>query len=94
MSYLHTLKQLYDKHTGTVTLYGPCYITGKEHCVTVPFEGFRRWCDGELIQNALPLTSREDREFLISGISPEGWQQMFGGNDVPDLDQSVGGNDK
>jgi len=29
------------------------------------------------IQDAFPLMSKEDREFLISGITPEEWNKVF-----------------
>lgn len=57
---------------------GPCTVTGKWHYVQVPIEGYNRWKSGELIQKALPEVSKEDREFLISGCSPAGWQQLWG----------------
>ena len=31
----------------------------------------------ELIQNVVPHLSLEDREFLISGITPEEWEELF-----------------
>jgi hypothetical protein len=31
----------------------------------------------ELIQNVVPHLSIEDREFLISGITPEEWKELF-----------------
>lgn len=36
------------------------------------------WQSGELIQDALSFLHREDREFLISGITPERWMEIFG----------------
>lgn len=36
-------------------------------------EQYDRWKGGELIQVAMPELSPEDREFLISGMSPDGW---------------------
>ena len=64
---------------GTVTLSGPCIVTKKEYSVTVPEVGYRQWATGNaLIQEALPDVSKDDREFLISGTSPEGWTLMFG----------------
>ena len=32
---------------------------------------------GELIQNIVPSLSKELREFLMSGITPEEWNEMF-----------------
>lgn len=31
----------------------------------------------ELIQNIVPHLSPEDREFLMTGITPEEWKEMF-----------------
>ena len=36
------------------------------------------WQNGAYIQDAMPNVSAEDREFLISGITPEEWQATFG----------------
>jgi hypothetical protein len=57
-----------------------------EHGITLP-EGtsaeyirlcFRAWNAGVLIQSAFPWMKPEDREFLISGIRPSEWEDMFG----------------
>jgi hypothetical protein len=55
-----------------------CVFTGKEYEVIVPTDGLDRWLCGALIQEAMPTVNAEDREFLISGISPEGWNSTFG----------------
>lgn len=62
----------------TITIEKKCVFTGKMYKVVVPIEGYSKWRKGMLIQDALPELSAEDREFLISGISPEGWEQAFG----------------
>jgi hypothetical protein len=36
------------------------------------------WIGGELIQNAMPNLSVEEREFLITGTTPEEWKAIFG----------------
>jgi len=38
---------------------------------------FRIKHEKELIQNVVPHLSIEDREFLISGITPEEWKELF-----------------
>ena len=35
------------------------------------------WLAGELIQNALPQLTAPEREFLMSGMTDEDWDQMF-----------------
>jgi len=37
------------------------------------------WEEGELIQNAMPQLSADDREFVKTGITGEEWDQLFGG---------------
>jgi hypothetical protein len=42
------------------------------------------WEDsGELIQNAMPNLTDNEREFLMTGITPEEWDDMFGPEDPP-----------
>lgn len=42
-------------------------------------EGIDKWCSGELIQNAFPTLSADDREFIKTGITPEEWDDLFSG---------------
>jgi len=36
------------------------------------------WENGELIQKAMPNLSPDDREFIMTGITPEEWNDTFG----------------
>lgn len=36
------------------------------------------WHEGEMIQVAMPHLSPDDREFLMTGITPEEWDDTFG----------------
>ena len=36
------------------------------------------WQGGELIQNAMPNVSADEREFIKTGITPEEWENTFG----------------
>lgn len=37
------------------------------------------WMDGDgHIQNIMPLVPAEDREFLMTGLTPEDWLAIFG----------------
>jgi hypothetical protein len=65
-----------DRPDGYTEVTGYCTMNGSFFSVTVPTSGLDAWLKGELIQHAMPLVAREDREFLISGVSPSGWQQM------------------
>ena len=46
--------------------------------IDVTPEQLREWREGALIQNAMPHLSDDDREFLISGITPEEWDEHWG----------------
>lgn len=62
---------------GTITFTGVCVKTGKPYSVTVLQSQLKEYLDGKSIQKAFPNTSADDREFMISGYSPEGWNQLF-----------------
>ena len=56
--------------------------TGIEHTMDLdilPWE-YARWQRGELgyVQDAFPQLNAEEREFLISGTTPEEWDDLFG----------------
>ena len=55
-------------------------LTGIPHTrnITVTEAQLDAWRNGELIQRAMPNLSADDREFLITGITPEEWEAAFG----------------
>jgi len=66
--------------SNTVTVSGNCVFTGKPYAVRdIPKEQWEAFQNGKLAQNAFVGMNADDREFLISGISPEGWEGTFGG---------------
>lgn len=40
-------------------------------------QDFKKFLNGELIQVALPYLTAEEREFILTGITPEEWEQAF-----------------
>lgn len=44
-------------------------------------EDLQAWKDGALIQDALPYLSAEQREFLMTGITPEEWANTLPSED-------------
>lgn len=42
------------------------------------------WMNGELIQNAMPQLTDDQREFILTGITPEEWNKIF----PPDEDEA------
>ncbi len=55
-------------------------LTGRTHTREIPVttEQIILWTNGTYIQEAMPNVSPDDREFLISGITPEEWKAAFG----------------
>ncbi len=41
-------------------------------------ERYARWKKGELIQNAFPMLNADQREFIMTGVTPEEWKKYFG----------------
>jgi hypothetical protein len=59
-------------------------ISGRLVARTIPVtpEQLAAWQAGALIQEAMPQLSPEDREFILSGISPEEFAATFGEDEV------------
>ena len=45
--------------------------------IDVEPEQITAWQNGVLIQDAMPKLSPSDREFIMTGTTPEDWNQMF-----------------
>ena len=39
--------------------------------------GLEKWHKGVLIQNAFPMLSADEREFIMTGITPSEWNAAF-----------------
>ena len=55
-------------------------ISGKEHEqeIDVTELQLELWKQGELIQNAMPNLTPDEREFIKTGITKEEWDQSMG----------------
>ena len=55
-------------------------LTGKVHALEldVTQDQLRSWHSGELIQDAMPQLTEDEREFVMNGITPEEWTAIFG----------------
>lgn len=61
-----------------MTLFIYCSFCHTIHSIDVPIEGYERWREGELIQNAMPELDFYEREALISGLCFECQKKIFG----------------
>lgn len=67
-----------EKGIVTYTFTGPCVVTGREQSVTVKAPDLFKYRQGGYVQDCFPYLENWQREFLISGISDEGWKIIFG----------------
>ena len=77
--YIHTGCTYTQNHDeGTYTFTGPCRVTGEPYTVTIPGAELFDLNQGLHIQDALRSLNADQREFVISGTSPKGWEKLFG----------------
>ena len=59
-------------------------LSGKIRTLDLPItiDQILAWNGGKLIQDAFPHLDSNQREFLMTGISPEEWDKAFGIEDV------------
>jgi len=59
-------------------------LTGKSNIMQIPMthEQFNmcydKWRSGALIQSAFPALTADQRDFIMTGITPEEWTATFG----------------
>jgi hypothetical protein len=56
-----------------------CPLSGetKRQDILVTQEQLDAWRSGALIQNAMPNLSADEREFIMTGITPDVWEELF-----------------
>lgn len=57
-------------------------VSGIEHTMDLDIteDQINRWRSGEPIQRAFPNLSPSQREFLMTGITDDEWESVFGPN--------------
>ena len=60
-----------------ITKFSPHSMKDHTREIDVTQSQLDRWQAGELIQNVMPHLSPDDREFLMTGLTPEDWDEMF-----------------
>ena len=61
----------------TITRTSPFTGKTKELTVNIDIDDYERYLDGELVQNAFPYLTADEREFILSGIYPGEWELNF-----------------
>jgi len=56
-----------------------CMLTGDTNTMDIPVtqDQLDDWTNGMLIQEAMPNLTAEDREFIMTGTTPEVWTKNF-----------------
>ena len=64
----------------TVRVTKTSMLSGQQSCMDLPIRQGQldRGRNGALIQDAMPQLDTDQREFLISGITPAEWNEAFG----------------
>lgn len=66
-------KRYFESKNNKIRIFGLCEITSKNFETYVPVEGFFVYLQGfKSIGEALVSNSQEERDFILTGISPEG----------------------
>ncbi len=67
----------------------PCRGCGNSSTLTVDEEGYTKWVNGSLIQNALPDLSVEMRETLISSYCTQCQEDIFAEEEDDDYEDDI-----
>ena len=60
-----------------VTFSGECLFDNHPFSITTKLSDANRWINGANIADCFADLSAEDREILLSGISPNHWNELF-----------------
>jgi len=66
---------------GRVRARRRCQVTGDLFILTVDAQSLMEWKRGQLIQEAFPQLSKDEREILMTGYTPAEWDALFKGDD-------------
>lgn len=58
-----------------------CRVCKANYCILVPYNGFRAWLNGALIQTVMPTVTPARRELLMSGTCSDCFDKLFSAED-------------
>lgn len=68
---------------GMLEFSKPCPITKRVYRVLVRHDSWKKWMDRKLfVQEAFPELNADEREFILSGLTPAEWNALMP-EDVP-----------
>lgn len=66
-------RETYENGVHEYIYSGNCVVTGELVTVRIPGPALFKYRQGAYIQDAMPMLSADEREFLISGMGPKAW---------------------
>jgi len=73
------MEKQHRTNTNTHVTYSKiCEVTGKKYEVTITLGQENKWQNGAYLQNICSELDSNQREFLISGMTPWEWDKIFG----------------
>lgn len=64
-----------------------CRVTKETYEVVVPYQSYRTWRAGHMIQDAMPDLTPDQREFILSGMTPAEFDQLVGEEEWDSTDE-------
>jgi hypothetical protein len=66
-------------------------FTGKTNTMDLDIteDQIEAWHAGQLVQNAFPKLNADQREFLMTGIMPDSWDEMFEEEDNSEEEDAI-----
>lgn len=54
-------------------------FSGETNTMDLPItvEQYERWLDGEFVQDVFPHLNADEREFILTGITAQEWDNLF-----------------
>jgi hypothetical protein len=62
---------------GCVEIHSECILCGLASVVTAPIEGYKKWLDGAMVQEAFPELPAGQRETIQSGMHEKCFDEAF-----------------
>lgn len=79
-------------HRNPITLFKTSALSGKINSMVLPitYDRLLQWeRSRELIQNAFPDLTNDQREFILTGSTPEEWDRAFPEEDEQPEDEAL-----
>lgn len=70
-----------DAYTMLIRRRSPTTGQINERTILITKSAWDKWCAGTVIQIAMSGLTPDEREFILTGMTPDDWRNTFGGDD-------------